>query len=134
MKETIESPFIVEGGDPSSPVNEDIDPLAREVNFALISTGGLDSDRLSQEYDEETNKDVWLVLHGWNSDYDNFVPLAEAVKRAKPEDIVLLLDWVEVSHTEAGRERGGNFIAASWIRPLAEQIFNKLEAWGFTHR
>lgn len=132
MEENIESPFVVEGGDPSSPVNEDIDPLVREVNFAIIGNGGLESDNLEKGYDDDTNKNIWLVLHGWNSDYDNFVPLAETVAKAKPEDIVLLLDWVEVSHTEAGGQRGGNFIAASWIRPLAEAIYNKLEDWGFT--
>lgn len=128
----IEIPFTVEGGDPSSPVNESINPRLREVNFALISSGGLDEEDLKQKYDLESKKAVWLVLHGWNSDYDNFVPLAETMARANPEDIILLLDWVEVSHTAAGGERGGNFIAASWIRPLAEAIFTHLENWGFT--
>lgn len=40
-----------------------------------------------------TEKDIWIVVHGWNNSSDNFVDLAKAIDAYPGEQLVLLLDW-----------------------------------------
>jgi pimeloyl-ACP methyl ester carboxylesterase len=120
--------FTVAGGDASSPdPDQNIsDPNFRNVNFAIVSAW---DDQLKKAY--TPGKNVWIVSHGWNGDFNNLKDnLGKTISQAKPDDIVLALDWTKASHTKDGVL--GNFVAASWIRPLAEQIKETLKNWGLT--
>ncbi|BAQ66309.1 alpha/beta fold hydrolase [Geminocystis sp. NIES-3709] len=130
----IETSFTVTGGDPNSPNHEKIeDPFFRDANFKIVSTS---DEQLKKSY--PAGKNVWLVFHGWNGNFGQFIELGQTIARAKPNDIVLALDWTEIAHTaNKGNDTvalrlGENFIAASWIRPLAEQIQETLKNWGLT--
>jgi pimeloyl-ACP methyl ester carboxylesterase len=63
--------------------------------------------------------------------------LANAVQRAKPNDLVLLLDWREAANTSANAFQGilakDNQNAASWISSVADFAYNQLKSWGVTN-
>jgi len=40
-----------------------------------------------------TDKQTWVVVHGWNSSPDSLENLSDAVKASRPGDQVLALDW-----------------------------------------
>ena len=78
---------------------------------------------------------TWLVTHGWlnNSQSKEIKELAEAVAKTNRNDRVLMLDWGEAAYNGGGRNLGtpqrsrGNYYAATWIRPVAEEAVNYLK-------
>lgn len=83
-------------------------------------------------------------------DYEEFKSIADSVRKAKPGDIVLALDWTEASGglgvrgtvrgnlgnpllgLDRGTADGGNFYGASWIPQVARGVFEALSHWGLT--
>lgn len=100
-----------------------VDPNQRRVRFNLVQDATDPSAFLGQ---------TWVVIHGWRDSPENsgMRALVEAVDNAAdPNDRVLVLDWKEASNV--GSELSdGNFIAATWIRPVAELAVRKLQALG----
>ena len=78
---------------------------------------------------------TWLVIHGWlnNSQSTEIKELAEAVAKTNRNDRVLMLDWGEAAYNGGGNPLGiaqlsrGNYYAATWIRPVAEEAVNYLK-------
>jgi pimeloyl-ACP methyl ester carboxylesterase len=83
---------------------------------------------------------TWVIIHGWNDKSETFKGLAEALKKIKPNDRVLLLDWRQAAANgkyDMGKDsdidaslRMGNYFAAKWIKPVAQFAVDTLEAFG----
>ncbi|PSB57868.1 hypothetical protein C7B77_06835 [Chamaesiphon polymorphus CCALA 037] len=131
---SLEGKESVTGGSlPRKPV-EDIDPTYRNIRFNIIGETQAAEETIRKSWTQ--GKQVWVVVHGWNRDttispvIDPIVNhLAETVKKAKPGDIVLTLDWQEAS---LGIGITGNGDAAGWISSVADFAADKLKAWGLT--
>jgi Ca2+-binding RTX toxin-like protein len=82
-------------------------------------------------------ENTWVLIHGWNDTSDRFPDLEKALKDAKPNDRVLLLDWSDASsngtlpkdngNSANATFRLGNYFAAKWATPVAEWAVKKLE-------
>ncbi|MEG3921763.1 hypothetical protein QUA07_22010 [Microcoleus sp. T3_A4] len=82
-------------------------------------------------------ENTWVLIHGWNDTSDRFPDLETALKDAKPNDRVLLLDWSDASsngglpkdngNSTYATARLGNYFAAKWASPVAEWAVKKLE-------
>jgi pimeloyl-ACP methyl ester carboxylesterase len=86
---------------------------------------------------------TWLVIHGWlnNSDTEDIKALALEVARQNPGDRVLMLDWGEAAmnggNTTLGSDQAslGVYYAATWVRPIAEAVVDKLKSeYGLTEQ
>lgn len=73
-------------------------------------------------------KPVWIIIHGWDDNSSSFLSMANAVQRARPNDLVMLLDWRQASNTS----KPFNGAAASWISSVADFASQKLRDWGIT--
>jgi len=114
----IETPDIVSGGEMYNGQPLGVDPIVRNIKFNLIG---------DQEFkDQWEPRKTWVIIHGWNDDSSGFQELADTLKQAAPDDIVLTLDW---------REAAGSLLtgsATTWIRPVAEVAAQLLKDWGLT--
>ncbi|MEZ2226926.1 MAG: hypothetical protein ACBR50_11725 [Microcoleus sp.] len=82
-------------------------------------------------------QNTWVLIHGLNDNSDRFLDLEKAIKAAKPNDRVLLLDWSDASSNGTlpkdngdaiyATARLGNYFAAKWATPVAEWAVKKLE-------
>lgn len=82
-------------------------------------------------------QNTWVFIHGLNDTSDRFLDLEKALKAAKPNDRVLLLDWSDAaSNGTLPKDNGdskyatfrlGNYFAAKWATPVAEWAVKKLE-------
>jgi pimeloyl-ACP methyl ester carboxylesterase len=126
----IAAPATVTGGSTNA-VPDGIDPNQRRVNFNIISSGDLPESALRTGWGKRT---TWVVIHGWDNPlvdaYNNVLPVAQTLKEARPNDIVLTLDWMQASSTNADPK--GNWHAATWIGPVADWAAQKLKDWGLT--
>jgi pimeloyl-ACP methyl ester carboxylesterase len=86
---------------------------------------------------------TWLIIHGWlnNSESTEIKALALEVARQNPGDRVLMLDWGQAAmnggNTQAGSDQAslGVYYAATWIRPIAEAVVDKLKSdYGLTEQ
>jgi hypothetical protein len=117
--------FFVEGGSRKLALanidGERVDPRRRGVEFDLI-----------QDKRAIPGSQTWVIIHGWNGELGQFQDLGEAVQRARPNDTVLVLNWRQAALTKGGSNvfGGGNYFAATWIRPVAEGVVNALTRWG----
>ena len=73
----------IQGGDTSMPPRPDIDPESRYIRL----------DYANGSPPIAPGRPVWIVAPGWNGDYAGFASRAETVRRARPGETVLLLDW-----------------------------------------
>ena len=114
----IETPDVVSGGEMYNGQPRGVDPIVRNIKFNLIG---------DQEFkDQWEPRKTWVIIHGWNDDSSGFQELADTLKQAAPDDIVLTLDW---------REAAGSLLtgsATTWIRPVAEVAAQLLKDWGLT--
>jgi len=116
----------VEGGSPDGYPLDTVDKNYRNVNFNIVSS----------KTQWTSGTPVWIVIHGWNSD-SNFSGLANAVKNARQNDIVLTLDWREAARNFLSSNlesslNGLNRTAATWIKTIADFAANKLRDWGIS--
>jgi pimeloyl-ACP methyl ester carboxylesterase len=115
---------------------EDQDLYSRSVSLNQIG------ESFSQVWD---GRQVWVVSHGWNENYDAYGrDLGIRIKNAKPQDIVLAVDWENVARTTiigdpdypsdlndaAGIFAGAPFYAATWVGVVADAIAQQLADWG----
>ncbi len=116
----------ITGGSPNGWPLSDVDKNYRNVKFNVI---GLGKDPANVRQKWTAGSQVWVVIHGWNDNANSFKNLADIVAKAKPNDVVLTLDWSEAAAN--GQPPGtGNWDAASWISSVADFAFNKLKSWG----
>jgi pimeloyl-ACP methyl ester carboxylesterase len=111
-------------------------PAKRLIDIQYVLPN--DSKPVSQTPSEQDQ--TWLVVHGWNDGPDGKVfNLAQSLANVKKNDRVLFLNWQQASYN--GKEnkdvldlfaalKGGNVIAAQWIRPVAEKTVEVLESLG----
>jgi hypothetical protein len=80
---------------------------------------------------------TWLIIHGWLNDAnsDNIKALAAAVAKQNPGDRVLILDWGDAAMNFGNSKVFGDeqtilgvSYAATWIRPIAEVVVDKLKS------
>lgn len=95
-----------------------------------------------QSWDRE--RQVWIVSHGWNETYGWYgADLGKSIKAARPQDIVLGVDWEEAARTTIisnpivpgandilGILSSAPFYAGTWIGVVADAIAEQLAAWG----
>jgi hypothetical protein len=114
----------------------------REIQLQIVGTSYSANQSLKQKWQP---KNTWIVMHGWNGSALLFKnELALTIAQAKPDDIVLVLDW---SNASGGRDINGNFrgslrdpstidggqiIAATWTRAVAKGLHQHLVKWGLT--
>ncbi|MEM9924691.1 MAG: alpha/beta fold hydrolase [Cyanobacteria bacterium P01_D01_bin.50] len=75
-----------------------------------------------------TDKDIWIIVHGWNNNSSNWLDFAETLDGYSDDDLVLLLDWGEGAQTGAGnllvdalnQARGRIDITATGIAKIIE--------------
>lgn len=121
------------GASNQAPIN--VDPELRKVylQFAENTSGDDESDN-AQLRQRSNGRQAWIILHGWNANYDNFRAIASEIKDANPNDIVLTLNWLEASSSSTGTAADlatfGNYYAATWIGPVAEVVAQHLKLWG----
>ena len=139
-KDSIEELFDVKGGNPDGLlISADVENR-RDTRKVKLNLSGEDQNKNSDwKYKDKLPKDanIWIISHGWN-DYDNpkFREIVETIKKDYPKDIVLTLNWSEASTN--GQTPGspapdpkGVCRASTWIKPTAEQVYNKLnQIWG----
>jgi pimeloyl-ACP methyl ester carboxylesterase len=94
-----------------------------------------DQDFASYPIDIPSDKRVWLVSHGWNDTHESFRDVADNIKSQYPGDIVMLVDWSEASFNDknqlfGGTTTSGHCRAATWIRPVAQEIALRLKDHG----
>ena len=124
----INTPFLVTGGETNRPPSNAFSPSQRQINirapFSVPSA------------DQWTNQKVWLLIPGFTAPSDSFdATLATAIYDANPNDIVLALDWTQVSGTPTDNAAAGILVgdlyrSGSWITPVATAVRNKLVEWG----
>jgi hypothetical protein len=80
---------------------------------------------------------TWLIVHGWvnDSNTDSVRALAAAVAKENPGDRVSILDWGEATMNFGESKVFGDpknvlgvSYAATWIRPIAEVVVDKLKS------
>ncbi len=80
---------------------------------------------------------TWLIIHGWvnDSNTDSVKALAAAVAKQNPGDRVSILDWGEATMNFGDSKVFGDpknvlgvSYAATWIRPIAEVVVDKLKS------
>jgi hypothetical protein len=80
---------------------------------------------------------TWLIIHGWvnDSNTDSVKALAAAVAKENPGDRVSILDWGEATMNFGESKVFGDpknvlgvSYAATWIRPIAEVVVDKLKS------
>ncbi|MEG5029760.1 hypothetical protein QUB36_00045 [Microcoleus sp. AT8-B1] len=125
---SINTPFLVTGGETNRPPTNAFSPSQRQINirapFSVPSA------------EQWTGEKVWLLIPGFTAPSDSFdATLARAINNANPNDIVLALDWTQVSGTPtnnagAGIALGDLYRSGSWITPVANAVRDKLVEWG----
>jgi Ca2+-binding RTX toxin-like protein len=93
----------ITGGNPAASklLPSVIYPDERRVQFDIL--GGSDYiDKLPNA----NGRSIHIIIHGWNDKPQSFMALANAVQRAKPNDLVLLLDWSEAANTSIDQTIG----------------------------
>ena len=125
----IETPDIVSGGEMDNGQPPGVHPFVRNIKFDLIGDPELK--------DQWEPRRTWVIIHGWNSDSSEFQKLANTLKQAAPNDIVLTLDWREAAGSSYGYRLPNGLLqsngsAATWIRPVAEVAAQLLKDWGLT--
>jgi pimeloyl-ACP methyl ester carboxylesterase len=140
----VENSIEITGGEPYFQ-NPGVDSSKRRININVLGENIDKTDRW------EGGRNVWIISHGWNGRFNDFVydssgqdsSLAQQVKTAHPNDIVLAINWSEASSTNfplteefsnqndvAGITASLNILAGSWIGPVAEKVAEQLAAWG----
>jgi pimeloyl-ACP methyl ester carboxylesterase len=110
----IEETIIVKGGNPTDGCKTE----TCKFNFKLIS-GNI------EKY--EGGK-VWIIAHGRGDNPDGWATeIANTIKKENPDDNILLLDWREIATDGKNPPKNGS----SWARPMAREIKDKLNLWGF---
>jgi pimeloyl-ACP methyl ester carboxylesterase/LysM repeat protein len=106
-------------------------PPSPEQSLVFFEPYSLSED-LKKQWNSE--KSVWVIVHGWEGSSKAFNDMAQAIKQSKPNDIILALDWSHAANTPGesleGLANGGNFNAATWISTVADWAFKTLDAWG----
>jgi pimeloyl-ACP methyl ester carboxylesterase len=140
----VENAIEVTGGEPYFQL-PNADAFKRHININVVGESIGNNDRW------QSDRNVWIVSHGWNGRFYDFVysgsesnpSLAEQIKAAHPDDIVLSINWTEASSTKfpltegfsdgndvAGIVSSLNILAGSWVGPVAEKVAEQLAAWG----
>jgi pimeloyl-ACP methyl ester carboxylesterase len=74
---------------------------------------------------------VWIVTHGFSDCYDHdFLKISDGLQKEYPEDLVFGLDWSTIANGLSPAESNDVCRAATWIRPIAKELFVQLEAFG----
>ncbi|MEG4405687.1 VWA domain-containing protein [Microcoleus sp. MON2_D5] len=122
--------------DPSSPQPKPGDSTTSERQIELKLFSPTDKQPSPFESETETGK-TWVVIHGWNDGpTGNLRQLAAALANVRPNDRVYFLNWEQasvngrISNDDTNPVdpslRVGNYLAAKWIRPVAEFVVTKL--------
>jgi pimeloyl-ACP methyl ester carboxylesterase len=78
------------------------------------------------------NRDVWIISHGFADRFDgDFQSIATSIVGYKPEDIVIGVDWGDIAIGSTPAVCLDVCKAATWIKPISEAIFARLQDWGF---
>ncbi|MEM7715891.1 MAG: DUF4114 domain-containing protein [Cyanobacteria bacterium P01_A01_bin.68] len=92
-KDIVTQPYLIEvinGGENYLPVTHEGDSF----NVGLHTVDNQDF--------AATDKDIWIIVHGWNNNSSNWLDFAETVDGYSDNDLVLLLDWGEGAQTGTG--------------------------------
>jgi pimeloyl-ACP methyl ester carboxylesterase len=144
-KDKLEVPMLVTGGSEAGKIGADsklcdeqkkcdvLNYRERAVQLKLVSPA---------KNTTEKSK-TWIITHGWNdnseaADKDNkprdMNLLAQEIASKNPNDNVIMLDWSQASNNTSERAIGpidrGNYYAATWIRPVAEKVVERLRELG----
>jgi pimeloyl-ACP methyl ester carboxylesterase len=78
------------------------------------------------------SRDVWIITHGFADRFDgDFQSIATSIVGYKPEDIVIGVDWEDIAIGSTPAVCLDVCKAATWIKPISEAIFARLQDWGF---
>ena len=122
--------FTVQGGDTTqyNRNNNNIEQTGetREV-FVYEHTGN----GISNNNNNAGAGEVYIVAHGWNPAFTDFLEIANIVKTAKPAARVLVVDWMQAAETKDKLPVGGtnspNYKAVTWIGAIAQRLSNELQ-------
>jgi hypothetical protein len=96
--------------------------------FKLLNSG---VDRL--KYNQKSN--VWIISHGYKDKFGgDFQTIGDQIIKDHPGDIVLGLDWSNISDKDANTVDSLSYDICrvpTWIRPISQVIYNRLKNWGF---
>lgn len=123
--------FFVTGGDVNGAPRNAISPTLRGLNILTPYSSSID------QYNQyRSGQKVWLLIPGFTNKSDYLDPtVGAAINNANPNDVVLALDWTQVSGSPvvigaAGVLTGDLYRSASWITPVATAVREKLFNWG----
>lgn len=126
--------FFVTGGETQRAPNN-ATPNQRSISIRTPTTTNSSQVPISA-LDPSSNQKVWLLIPGFTELGTHFdQTLVPTINNASPDDIILALDWTQVSGTIessalAGIARGDLYRSGSWITPVANAIRDKLINWG----
>ena len=77
------------------------------------------------------NTNIWIITHGFADGFDqDFIDVAEQVKKYYPNDVVLGLDWSLIANGLSPALSVDVHRSATWIKPISEVVFERLLLWG----
>ncbi len=127
--------FVVEGGDRSAYRRKNPNIIergdkrrgeTREV-FIYEHTGS----GIPDSGDNAGAGEVYVVAHGWNPGFLDFLDIADNIKKAKPAATVLVVDWMQASETQITLPVipgpfSDNYKAVTWIGAIAQGLSETL--------
>jgi hypothetical protein len=112
---------------------EDFDIKTKVVDNEQTIKLKLIGDTASQ-YGYTEGKKVWIISHGFKDKFGgDLQKIAEDIKKDHKDDIVLGLDWSNISDKDANSVKSLSADICrvpTWIKPASEVIYNKLQSWG----
>jgi Putative serine esterase (DUF676) len=76
---------------------------------------------------------IWIVTHGFSDSFDHdFIRISEDLVDQYPQDLVFNLDWSNIAEGLGPGESNDVCRVATWIRPIAEKLFDELEYFGLS--
>lgn len=133
--------FIVEGGDTTQYNKKNDNIIQREIN-GVTKARGETREIFVYEHkgtgipnSNDGAGEVYIVAHGWNPGFLDFLDIADLVKTAKPAAKVLVVDWMQASETEGklpipNGPQSPNYKAVTWIGPIADKLHSELTTKG----
>ncbi|MGB3655485.1 MAG: VWA domain-containing protein [Rivularia sp. (in: cyanobacteria)] len=129
--------FVVEGGDTTQYKEENNNIRQREID-GVTKARGETREVFVYEHkgtgipnSNDGAGEVYIVAHGWNPGFTDFLDIANHVKTAKPAATVLVIDWMqaaETRNTNPGLNSSApNFKAVTWIGAIAQGFKAKLQ-------
>jgi murein DD-endopeptidase MepM/ murein hydrolase activator NlpD/pimeloyl-ACP methyl ester carboxylesterase len=96
------------------------------------------SNRSQDRFKYNQNSDVWILIHGWKNDSNNWAcsntpnqnDFANTILSKKQDSTILCLDWSDISASDPNQANLEADLEATWIDSVSSSIVERLKLWG----